>query len=258
MMHSADLPTGPSDVWSAIYIQTRDTFRQIVPQGVRESVLDEFEAFLTAAGSLERPSLIVRCKVVGHQHKVDVIVDKPLSRWRLTRIFLPFLDRILVRFSGQAEFFVLISDNVYVSDSAKTQFVEFLKHVPFLRCDRRDTDAVSTNSILIPDFNIQDAKYADELVAIEKACLTCPFEQRVETIKWRGRLSGPEQPRIDNLDAFPRYSLLMMSLKYPHIVDARLTTDHNLYGSDPVPALSLPLEHTVVKPVPNCPPETSV
>jgi len=210
---------------------------------------------LTAPGTLIRPSLIIRCKVAAQQCQIRVIIDKPLSQWRLTRILLPFLDRVLPQTAGCADFFVLVSDNVYVSEPAKADFVAFLKYVPFLRCDQRDYDEISSHAILIPDFNLQDAKYADELIAIERACAALPFDERLDMIKWRGTLSGPDQPTIDNLAEFPRYTLLRISLKHPGILDARLTTDYNLYGSEPVTALRLHLEQMFGRPAPELPAE---
>jgi protein glucosyltransferase len=78
-------------------------------------------------------------------------------------------------------------------------------------------------SILIPDFYLQDRQYAEDLITIEEAVKANPFEQRQDTIKWRGSLSGSEYPNLENYRRFPRYALLMMSLTYPNVIDARLT-----------------------------------
>jgi hypothetical protein len=257
-MRTAPVATASSETWATIYARRRENFRYIAQHGIAKAALDEFESLLGAAGTLIRPSLIVRCKVAGQRLDVRVITDKPLSQWRLTQIFVPFLNRVLPRTAGCAEFFTLMSDNIYVSEPAKAQFVSLLKRVPFLRCDEREDDEISSHAILIPDFNIQETRYASELIAIEEACSQLPFEQRREMVKWRGTLSGPDQPKIDNLADFPRYRLLMMSLEYPSIVDARLTTYYNLFDSEPARALRLHLEHLFGEPAPELPAENFV
>jgi hypothetical protein len=210
-----------------IFAQTQKSFKHLSSNGIKKSVLDEFESFLTARGTLSRSSLIIRCQIARESCDVRLIVDKPISQRRLTRAFLPFLARLLDRIRGCADFFVLLSDNIYVSHDRRTEFLEFLKNVPLLRCDQRDDEAISSHSILIPDFSIQEARYADELSAIDNAAGAIAFEQRFGVIKWRGSLSGPGYPNLENYREFPRYTLLVMSRMYPEILDARLTT----YGS---------------------------
>jgi hypothetical protein len=193
--------------------------------------------FLATPGTLSRPSLIIRCQIANQSCSFRVVIDKPISQHRVTGSFVPFLTRVLNRTWRHAEFFLLVSDNLYVSQRSRPEFVEFLKNVPFLRCDQRKDDEISSHAILIPDFRIQDVKYANELIEIQNASDAIPFEQRVEIIKWRGRLTGPDYPNLENCPDFPRYALLMMSVKHPHILDARLTTYDNISDSESAAAL---------------------
>ncbi|GAA4527158.1 hypothetical protein GCM10023096_61880 [Nonomuraea ferruginea] len=166
-----------------------------------------------------------------------VVVDKPISRHRLTDSLLPALRRLLPRIRHPADFFVLLSDSVYVSPAGRAEFVEFLMRAPLLRCDRRDGDDISAHSILIPDFAILGPRYAGELAAIAKASAAIPFERRLGLIKWRGTLSGPGYPNFGNRRDFARYALLMASRKHPEVLDARLVTYDNLTDSESALAL---------------------
>jgi hypothetical protein len=78
-------------------------------------------------------------------------------------------------------------------------------------------------SILIPDFHLQAATYAEELKTVKEAARITPFEERRDIIMWRGGLNGPEYTTLENYRRFPRFTLAMMSAKYPDIIDARLT-----------------------------------
>jgi hypothetical protein len=249
-MAAADIPTTPAVAMGEIYSQMHESFRHLTSNGVKKSVLDEFEMFLAAPGTLSRPSLIIRCQVVNRDCDIRVIVDKRISQWRLSTCFLPFLQRVLLKARGRSDFFVLLSDNLYVSEDKRSECIDYFKRIPFLRCDSSEIDQLSMYSILMPDLFIQDKKYADELAAIEKAVRVNPFEQRQEIIKWRGSLSGSEYPNLENYGRFPRYALLMMSVKYPDIVDARLT-NYYFGGNEPGAALRKRFEREF-----GCPAET--
>lgn len=226
-----------------IHAQQQKSFRHLMANGIKRSALDEFESFLRAPGTLSRPSLIIRCQVAYQGFSYRVVVDKPVIQRRLKECFLPFLDGVLHRTIANADFFVLISDNLYVEQEKEAEFVEFLKRVPLLRCDQRNQDEVSSHTILIPDFFLQRHLYSDKLTAIQKADEATAFDERFELIKWRGALHGPHaQPNLENLRDFPRYTLLKMSLLHPDIVDARLTTYDNICGSESADRLKQQLQ----------------
>jgi hypothetical protein len=242
---SALATAAESESTAAIQARQRDRFRHLARNGITAGALDDFESFLTAPDTLSRSSLIVRCRVGAHDCNIRVVVDRPASRPRLTRSFRPFLTRIRDRVRRPADFFVLLSDNVYVRDTRRARFVEFLENVPFLRCDQRPDDEISAPAILIPDFGIQSPEYADDLVAIERAASAMPFESRRDEIKWRGALSGPVYPDLDNYRDFPRYTLLALSMAHPDKVDARLTTLDNMFEGEATTALRRHLRATL-------------
>jgi hypothetical protein len=200
----------------------RDSFVDLAANRIRRSALDEFEAFVTAPGALTQPSLLVRCRIRDGGHEVRVVVDKRISRWRLDRCFLPFLRRALPAARGDAEFFALISDTLHIPRHLEPEYVDHLRRIPLLRCDRSATDRVSMRSILMPDFFMQDARYGAELDEISEAVAAHPFDRRQDVIMWRGSLSGPEYPNLENHRRFPRLQLCELSLKHPGIIDARL------------------------------------
>jgi hypothetical protein len=205
-----------------IYARMRDSFDDLAQDGIRGSVLDEFETFVTSPGVLTQPSLLVRCRIKDGEHEIRVVVDKKISRWRLEKCFVPFLRRALPATCGRAEFFVLISDTLHVPASREPEFVDYLKQIPLLRCDQSKTDRMSMQSILMPDFFMQDGQYGAELEEIAEAVSAHPFDQRREVIMWRGSLSGPDYPTLENFRRFPRFQLHTMSRKHPNIIDARL------------------------------------
>jgi hypothetical protein len=212
-----------------IHAQRENSFRHLKANGIKKSALDNFESFLTAPGTLSRPSLIVRCQIANGDCNVRVIVDKRISQSRLGEVFLPFFRRALPQPCGRSEFFVLISDNLYVAQDRLRECIEYFKNVPFFRCDQSSDDELSMHTVLIPDFFMQNGKYADELNAINETVDKHPFEQRIDIVKWRGSLHGPGYANNENYLQFPRYLLLMKSLERPEIVDARLT---NYYVED--------------------------
>lgn len=212
-----------SDAVADICAQRDSGFTYLDSHGIKRSVLDAFEAFLTAPGTLSRPSLIIRCQVTNGDWNIRVVVDKRISRSRLNGTFLPLTRRLELHDSGRADFFVLVSDNLYVSEHRQRECIDYFKNVPFLRCDQSDDDQVSMHTILIPDYFILDGQYADDLMAIERAARAHPFEQRIEVVKWRGSLHGPQYPNDENYWHFPRYRLALVSREHPAIVDARLT-----------------------------------
>jgi hypothetical protein len=218
------------------------SLRWLRSNGISQAASDAFERFLQRPGTLRRPSLIVRCQRTNGEFTCRVVVDKPISQRRLEKCFLPFLRPLEHRSRGACDFFLLVSDNLYVADASRAEFLHFLERIAFLRCDRREEDEISTRAILIPDFNLQEPVYAEELVAVEKAAEATDFDSRIEVIKWRGRLSGPDYPTIENCGEFPRYLLLMLSLQHPDVIDARLTNHGNLVGSESAVALRRQLE----------------
>ena len=222
MTTMSDIRTG-SAALAEIQTGMQESFKHLSLNGVKKSVLDEFECFISARGTLSRPSLIVRCQIVNHHCDIRVVVDKPISQWRVDACFLPFLRRVLPRCRGRSDFFVLVSDLLFVSENKRSRCLDYFKKVPFFRCDNADIDPVSLYSILIPDFRLQQETYAAELVAIARAVQANPFERRQETIKWRGTLNGPDWANLENYRGFHRYKLVSLSVKYPDILDARFT-----------------------------------
>lgn len=215
-----------SEATTQVYAHLHDSFRHLRSHRISKAVLDEFESFLTAPGTLSRPSLIVRCCISNGDFDIRIVVDKGISRHRVSTCLAPFVKRVLSRCRGRAEFFALVSDNLYVSEGKRMECLEYFKRIPFLRCDRSEIDALSMHCILIPDYFVQDETYASEWTAIEQAVRAHPFRQRQSLIMWRGRLSNWEYPNLENYRRFPRYRLLTLSARYPDIVDARLT-DHD-------------------------------
>lgn len=237
----AEKMTGASAT-TKIHDRRRESFRWLRTNGISSAVSDEFERLLQTPGTLCRPSLIVRCQRTGGEFTCRVVTNKPISEPRLKQCFLPFLRRLEYRTRGRCDFFVLVSDNVYVAPDSRAKFLRFLEQVAFLRCDQRDDDESSVRAILIPDFSLQDGAYSEELVEVRKAAQAVDFDARLEVIKWRGRLSGSDYPTIENCEGFPRYRLLVMSLQHPDVIDARLTDDANLAGSESAVTLKQRLE----------------
>jgi len=196
--------------------------------GTTASEADAFAAFLARPGTLKRESLIVRCRFDGRSFDVATIVDKAYSRRRVQDGLLPCLHRIEPRLTRGFDVFMLISDMLYVEDAAREEFIHFLGRVPFLRCDWLEGDPVSSNALIMPDLWLQEDAYAAEVAAIDRAAAATPFERREDIIMWRGGLSGPGYPDIENCLNFPRYRLLLQALRHPGIIDARLTHYDNL------------------------------
>jgi hypothetical protein len=205
-----------------------ESLAQLEANGTSSSEADRFEAFLTRPGTLQRESLIVRCRFDGRTYDVRTVVDKEFPRRRVHDGLLPCLDRIKAGLDHRFDVFMLISDTVYVEDSARAEFVDFIGRVPFLRCDWLEGDPVSSNALIMPDLWMQENRYGEEVMAIDRAAATLPFERREDVVKWRGGLSGPGYPDIENCLDFPRYRLLLQALRHPDIIDARLTHYDNL------------------------------
>src|SRR5947207_1782470 len=107
-MSASDISVAASDALADISALRDSGFTDLASNGIKKSVLDDFETFLIAPGTLSRPSLIVRCQIANGDWHIRVIVDKPISQWRLSRIFLPLTRRLDLQYSGPADFFVLI------------------------------------------------------------------------------------------------------------------------------------------------------
>jgi hypothetical protein len=242
-----------SSAMARIRASRRQSFELLRTNGISAAAGDAFESFLQSPETLTRPSLIVRCRRTEREFACRVVTDKSISRPRLERCFLPFLRRLRGRGRGPCDFFVLLSDNINVSPGSSGQFRRFLKQIAFLRCDRLEEDDPSDGAILIPDFRLQEPTYAEELAAVRARAETIDFDSRIEVIKWRGRLSGPDYPDSENCDGFPRYRLLMLSLQHPEIVDARLTNQDNLEGSASALALKRKIEALLGAPEPFLP-----
>jgi hypothetical protein len=255
-MSACHEPKTTLEAIAKINARSQESFKDLMSNGVEKSVLDQFESFLAAPGTLDPSSLIIRCQVADERFSFRMVTDKPISRWRLTEVFLPFIKRALHRVHGRPDFFVLLSDTVYVSKRSQAEYIDFLKRVPFLRCDWRDDDEISSHAIMIPDYLMLKSKYAEELSAINEACDANPFERRLEVIKWRGRLSGPDYPNLENIQEFPRYSLLMMSLKHPEFIDARLWTYDHVSSCESGVALRRQLQDMFGDPAEFLPPES--
>lgn len=210
-----------------IYARVDSSFAQLESNGASASQADAFERFLTQPNILKRPSLIVRCRFDGQHFDIKTIVDKEIVRHRIQSGLLACLKRIEQRLSPHFDVFMLISDTMYIEESATAEFIDFLKYVPFLRPDWLDGDPTSANTLTIPDFFMQDSKYAKDVAAIERAASQLPFTQRNDAILWRGGLSGPDYPDANNCMDFPRYHLLLQALRSPEIIDARLTHYEN-------------------------------
>jgi Glycosyl transferase family 90 len=211
-----------------IFARVDDSFVQLERNGTSASKADAFEAFLTRSNTLKRESLIVRCRFDGQDFHIKTIVDKAMSRPRILNGLLPCLKRIEKRLSPHFDVFMLISDTMYMEESSTAEFIDFLRYVPFLRPDWLDGDPTSSNTLTIPDFFMQERKYANEVAAIERAASRLPFEQRKDVFLWRGGLSGPDYPDTKNCMDFPRYHLLLQALRFPEKIDARLTHYENL------------------------------
>ncbi|GMV30064.1 MAG: hypothetical protein AMXMBFR59_21890 [Rhodanobacteraceae bacterium] len=248
----------PSTSRARIDAQIDRSFAHLEANGTSESLVDAFEAFLRSPGTLRKPALIVRCRIDGGSVDHSVVVDNPKIRRRLSRQFLPFVDRVRDRLHGRSDVLVLLSDTIYVSESHITRFVEFLKRVPFLRGDWLEGDPVSSHALAIPDFTLQDSSYGRELDNIDAAASSLPFNDREERIKWRGRLTGPDYPDAENCHLFPRYHLLKLAAAHPTILDARITHYDNFPDTPAGRALRQELDDLLGGLAPEIPPSDFV
>ncbi len=256
-MPATDADTACAEATARIYAHLQDSFQHLRSNGISKVALDEFESFLREPGTLSRPSLIVRCRISNGDFKMRVVVDKRISQGRLSTCFAPFVRRVLSRCRGRSEFFVLVSDNLYVSEGRRPECLEYFKRIPFLRCDRSEVDSLTLNCVLLPDYFVQDRRYAAEWKAIEEAVREHPFEQRRAVIKWRGSLRSWQYPNLENYRRFPRYRLLKLSTQYPDIVDARLT-NHGFRDNASAAGLSERLKQEFGSPVEGLPAEAFV
>lgn len=225
-----------------IAARLNESFVMLETNGTSPSQIDAFAAFLSRPGTLQRPSLIVRCRFDGQSFDVVTIVDKPFPRRRVRDGLLPCLNRIATRLTQGFDVVMLISDTVYVEEEARREFLDFLTRVPFLRCDWLEGDPISSHALIMPDPWVQESAYAEEVEAIDRAAMALPFEERENIVKWRGGLSGPGYPDIDNCLDFPRYRLLLETLRHPNVLDARLTHYDNLAATAAGSALRNQLE----------------
>lgn len=211
-----------------LLVQRLDPYRE---RARSSRFIPEFCSFLNAPGTLAVPSLVVRCQMNHGRATFDTVVDKSISRWRLTDCFRPFLTRILPRFTGSADFLVLLSDNLYPTSAKALELDQRLMDVPLLRCDWKPEDS-SERTIPIPDFHIQQASYATALGQIHRTRAEHAFEQRRPVVGWRGSLSGPVHATMETVNRFPRYKLLSISKQFPQLVDARLTNFDDIATRD--------------------------
>jgi hypothetical protein len=239
-MRAGDSRLSTTAAIAAIAARREEDFRCLDRNGIRASALDRFESFLTAPDTLSQPSLVIRCQIADGDWTIRTVVDKSISRWRLTEAFAPLTPRLTPR-RRRADFFVLISDTLHVAAHRKQECIEHFTSVPFLRCDRSEDDPLTMHAIMIPDFFVLHRQYADELAAIERAVHEHPFEQRLDVLKWRGGFHGPHYANDDNYRSFPRYWLVLTSRAHPEIVDARLT-NHRVEPSESGVALRQRLE----------------
>lgn len=241
-----------------IQAQIDRSFVRLEANGTGEAKTDAFVDFLRSPDTLRRPALILRCRFDDGAVEHSVVVDNPKIHRRRMRQFLPFLERVRDRLKGRADVLVLLSDTIYVADERAAEFVEFLAHVPFMRGDWLEEDPVSRHTLAIPDFTLQDDSYGEDIERIDAAAARTPFAARQETIKWRGRLTGPDYPDADNCHRFPRYHLLKVAAANPAILDARVTHYDNVPDTDAGRALRRELDGMLGGLAPEIPPSDFV
>lgn len=230
-----------------------ESFAHLEANGTSSAAGDAFEAFLARPETLNRPTLIARCRFDGRSLGFSFVGEELWARLRFTQKFLPFFERIRPRLSGPFDVFLLVTDTALVAEAARPRFVDFIRRVPFLRCDRLEGDPLGSNALMVPDYWLLDRSYDDDILDIERTASSLPFERREEIIKWRGTLSGPARPDIDNCADFPRYRLLRQALLHPDIVDARLVRYDNIPLTPAGDALRRQLESWFGEPAPLLP-----
>jgi len=199
---------------------------------VSKAAIDACCSVLAAEGTLRVPSLIVRCRISDRGVTTDIVVDKAISRWRLSEGLLAFLSRALSHFPGRAEFLIVLSDNLYPSEAMLPRLCEHFDNVPFLRCDWNDRNPDSLKAIPIPDFHIQQSSYTEVFASIATARGQYPFDRRQRKAFWRGSLSGPQHATRENIQSFPRYKVLDVARTVPSMIDARLTNYDDIATRD--------------------------
>jgi hypothetical protein len=80
------------DLWSSQATDARklESFRFLQRNGTNAAALNAFEAFISAPGVLERPSLIVRCRFAEGAVNLRIVVERQKSERRLRTQFEPF------------------------------------------------------------------------------------------------------------------------------------------------------------------------
>lgn len=217
---------------NAIDAKMSERLRTFVGKQTSKDAVDAFCSFLAAEGTLSAPSLIIRCSVDGPQFTTSIVVDKAISRWRLSECFAPFMSLLLPTFRGRTEFLILLSDNLYPSQAMLPRLSAHLKSVPFLRCDWNDRYPESLQTLPVPDFYIQQPSYAEVFARMRTAQEQYPFEKRQRKVFWRGSLSGPTYVTKENVSNFPRYKLLEVARSAPATIDAHLTNYDDIATRD--------------------------
>lgn len=234
-----------STALEAIEAQRQKNFRHLRQNGIDPKALDAFESFLQDPATLERESLVLRCRFSNGAIHSRVVVQREKSQRRLRTQLEPGLRRIAPRVSGEADVFILVSDTINVAESRRREFVSFLNTVPFLQCDWLDGDDLGEHAIIMPDFRLLADSYVDDFDAVRSAAGRTPYEDRAEVIGWRGRLSGPTYPDVNNCEIFPRYHLFKEAAQHRDIVDVRVTDFTNFPDTDAAQALRRQVEAMV-------------
>lgn len=135
------------------------------------------------------------------------------------------LKKCLVKYTiPNIDFFIILSDGLYEKENNLAKYGESMKMLA-----NSPVFAFSKNTelekglLLLPDIYILAKNWDNFLQSIRNASDKHGFEAKENLIFWRGTTTGGSYD-LSNFMRLPRLKLVMLSLFYPKIIDAKFTS----------------------------------
>lgn len=122
------------------------------------------------------------------------------------------------------DFFVILSDGLYEKENNLAKYGEAMKELansPIFAFSKNIE--LEKGLLLLPDIYILAKNWDDFLQSIRNASSKYSFEAKENLVFWRGTSTGGTY-NFSNATHLPRLKLIMLSLFYPKIIDARFTS----------------------------------
>jgi hypothetical protein len=162
---------------------------------------------------------LVRFQIIDQELYADSFNIAHLYFLKLFDYFQKFIQTHKVQ---DIDFIIHARDEIEINSLINKEDLE----IPTFMMSKDITSIYEKDKLLIPDAHILTSDWSKLIPIIEQASKEKSWDSKIDKVFWRGATNGARETylyNVSNFDKLARIKIIMLSILYPDLIDARIS-----------------------------------